>query len=46
MLEEAWVRKYIKIDFERFEYRVKLMEVDWPMESLTQEENRQRMRRK
>jgi hypothetical protein len=45
MLEEIWVKKYIKVNFDRFEYRIKLHVVDWPLDTLTEEHNRQKKHR-
>lgn len=35
MLEEIWVNKYVKTDFERYDYRYRLQVVDWPLDSIT-----------
>jgi hypothetical protein len=42
MLEEIWVNKYVRTDFERFDYRYRLQPVDWPLDSISDERLRQR----
>lgn len=42
MLEEIWVNKYVKTDFDRFDYRYRLQVTDWPLDSITQEHSRQK----
>lgn len=41
MLEEIWVNKYVRNDFDRFDYRYRLQVTDWPLDSLTDEQARQ-----
>jgi hypothetical protein len=42
MLEEIWVNKYVRTDFERFDYRYRLQPADWPLDTITDEHARQR----
>lgn len=35
MLEEIWVNKYVKIQFERFDIRYRLQAVDWPLDTIS-----------
>lgn len=46
MLEEIWVNKYVKTDFDRFDYRYRLQATDWPLDSITQEHTRQKAHKK
>lgn len=42
MLEEIWVNKFVKTDFDRFDIRYRLQVVDWPLDTITDECKRQK----
>ena len=40
MLEQIWVNKYVKTDFDRFNYRYRLQPVDWPLDTISEQHKR------
>lgn len=36
MLEQQWVQKHIKIDYDRFQYKMYLKPIDWELDTYSQ----------
>lgn len=40
MLEELWVQKYLNINFQRYDYKMEIKKVDWPIDSISYQKNK------